>query len=186
MKLEKLRELRKEKGKAKDFDEWYEMWLEYFDSQTERLEEMEISKTVEYIMSEINHSERRNCHDASELGVNIRVGDICYIDYGDAYLNEVGYLHMGLILNIFNNKALVVPIIGNQKAFEKAMDENNENTEKTHLIKIPKLKGLNKNSIAIINDIKWINSARIIDVKAYLPIDSILFQFIRKKVKDII
>ena len=31
----------------------------------------------------------------ASTGVIVRVGDICYIDYGKAYQREIGYQHFG-------------------------------------------------------------------------------------------
>ena len=119
-----------------------------------------------------------------ETGVDIRVGDICYIDFGETRLYEVGYQHMGLVLSIMNRKIFVVPFTGNQLKFVEAQSIDNP-IGKSLLIQIPKLKGLTKKSVAIINDAKWINSARVIDVKSHLHPESDLFQFIKQNYRAI-
>ena len=43
--------------------------------------------------------------------------------------------------------------------------------------------GMRKPSVLFINDAKWINTARIIDVKAHLDKDSELFKDIKERVK---
>ena len=53
---------------------------------------------------------------------------------------------------------------------------------KRHLMRLGKLKGMNKNSVLFINDAKWINTARIIDVKAHLDRQGELFQEIKERV----
>ena len=53
-------------------------------------------------------------------------------------------------------------------------------------MRFEKLKGMNKNSVLFINDAKWINTARIIDVKSHLKVDSKKFSDIMNRVKDII
>ena len=46
-------------------------------------------------ISEKNYQERRNMPSNASTGVIVRVGDICYIDYGKAYQREIGYQHFG-------------------------------------------------------------------------------------------
>ena len=43
------------------------------------------------------------------------------------------------------------------------------------------VKGLNRHSVLFLNDVKYINTARIIDIKAHISTDSILFQKIYQR-----
>ena len=43
----------------------------------------------------LNRLERKRMISHHEL--NIEVGDICYIDFGQAYINEAGFQHFGLV-----------------------------------------------------------------------------------------
>lgn len=51
-------------------------------------------------------------------------------------------------------------------------------------MRLGKIKGMNKESVLFINDAKWINTARIIDIKAHLDKNSELFKDIKERVKD--
>ena len=128
-------------------------------------------------------TESERTPSCGELGVDIRVGDICYIDFGEAYIAEIGYQHFGLIITIFHNKAFVVPMSGNHTAYLQAYSKENPKG-KRHLMRLGKIKGMNKESVLFINDAKWINTARIIDVKAHLRRDSELFREIKDRVKN--
>lgn len=48
------------------------------------------------------------------------------------------------------------------------------------------VKGLSKSSVLFLNDAKWINTARIIDVKAHLNPKEALFQEIRRRIIELI
>ena len=184
--FKKLKELRNLSfGKAKDNLLFKYYWNEYLKEQTQQVYELEICEAIDNLVSRVNYLERIDLKSNLETGVDICVGDICYIDFGETRLHEVGYQHMGLVLSIMNRKIFVVPFTGNQLKFVEAQSIDNP-IGKRHLIQIPKLKGLTKKSVAIINDAKWINSARVIDVKSHLHPESDLFQFIKQKVKDII
>ena len=173
-------------GKVKDNCVWKKCWKEFSDIQLEQLNDMEIQLAIDYLVSNINYLERYKMFGCEDLNVDIRVGDVCYIDFGCAYIQEIGYQHFGLILSVCNSKAFVVPMIGNQIEYEKAYDEKDNPFGKKHLMKLEKLKGMNKNSVLILNDSKWINTSRIIDVKAHLNVNSTKFIEIKNRVKNII
>lgn len=112
----------------------------------------------------------------------LSVGDICYIDFGQAYLNEAGYQHFGLIISMMNGKAFVVPMTSNPYTYDQAYDKQTNPSGKVHLMRIGQLKGLNKPSVLFINDAKFINTTRIIEVKGHLDITEHLFDRIRRRV----
>jgi len=135
-----------------------------------------------HLISEANWMMRKQYRSCDQLGVRIQVGDICYIDFGQAYLNEAGFQHFGLILNIFNGKAFVVPMTSNSSTYAQAYDEQRNPYGKKHLMRIGLIRGLNRESVLFLNDCKYINTARIIDVKARIHPDSQLFEKIRERV----
>ncbi|MBE6107503.1 MAG: type II toxin-antitoxin system PemK/MazF family toxin [Erysipelotrichaceae bacterium] len=137
-----------------------------------------------HLISEANWMMRKEYRSCDQLGVRIEIGDICYIDFGQAYLNEAGFQHFGLILNVFNGKAFVVPMTSNPSTYAQAYDEFKQPHGKKHLMRIGLVKGLNRESVLFLNDCKYINTARIIDVKARIPQNSALFQKIRERVMN--
>ncbi|MCR0262484.1 hypothetical protein MKC73_01040 [[Clostridium] innocuum] len=136
-------------------------------------------------ISMLNHRDRHNDHSCTEKGVDIRVGDICYIDFGNAFIEEIGFQHFGLILSLYKNKAYVVPMSGNERAYAQAYSKDTPNG-KRHLMRLEKVGRMKKRSVLFMNDSKWINTARVIDVKGHLKRESQVFQEIMTRVKDMI
>jgi hypothetical protein len=153
--------------------------------EQEMLSELDDSEVFDYMISKMNFCRRKQLLSCQPLNVKVRVGDICFIDFGMAYLLEVGYQHFGMILAFKNGKAFVVPMSGNQKAAREAWSKSNARG-KTHLMRLGNIAGLNKSSVLFLNDAKWINTSRIIDVKAHIPVSSRLFQTIQRRVKECI
>ncbi len=136
-------------------------------------------------ISEKNYQERKNMMSNASTGVIIRVGDICYIDYGKAYQREIGYQHFGLVLSICNDKIFVVPMTSNKKNYEEAMGEDNPKG-KPHLLRFKKVGHMINDTVLFLNDVKFINSARVIDVKGHISKDGHLFAYIKMAVLNII
>lgn len=185
MEIKKLYELVEQESKQGVLGEkvyWMELWNHFIEEKTFDYKTLDVKEALPRLVSEQNLRERRNAVNCGELGVDIRVGDICYIDFGEAYINEIGYQHFGLLITIFHNKAFVVPMSGNHTAYMQAYSKDNPRG-KRHLMRLGKIKGMNKESVLFINDAKWINTARIIDVKAHLDRKSELFVEIKDRVK---
>lgn len=161
---------------------WNALCADFMREHEEEYLHMAVEDAIPRLISAQNLRERRNLISCESLGVHIAIGDICYIDFGDAYLQEIGYQHFGLITALYHGKAFVIPMSGNYKAYLQAYSKDNPNG-KQHLMKLGKIKGMKKPSVLFINDAKWINPARIIDVKAHLSSKSELFMEIKERVK---
>lgn len=184
MDIKELQALVEREGKSGRITEklyWQDVWNHVVEEKAEDYAVMEVQDALPKLISELNYYQRRDKVSSGELGVDIRRGDICYIDYGEAYVCEIGYQHFGLILSLFHNKAFVVPMSGNYEAYQKAYSKDNPKGKK-HLMRFGKITGMYKESVLYINDAKFINTARIIDVKAHLDTDSSLFHEIRERV----
>jgi hypothetical protein len=83
---------------------------------------------------------------------------------------------------MMNGKAFVVPMTSNPFTYEQAYDKQNNPLGKIHLMRLGQLNGLNKPSVLFINDSKYINTTRIIEVKGHLDVTEHLFQRIRRRV----
>lgn len=127
-------------------------------------------------ISGYNRFIRAKCISSLEFNLRIEVGDIVFCDFGQAYLNEAGFQHFGLVLRMFNYKAFVVPMSSNQQTVLKAQNHPQAVDSKNHLFYIGMPKGLNRPSVLFLNDAKFINTARIIEVKSHLSVDSPLFK----------
>ncbi|MCF0105171.1 MAG: hypothetical protein HUJ53_00250 [Holdemanella sp.] len=144
--------------------------------------EMSKLEAYDYMVSKLNYLRRKNAGNCKEFNVMIRPGDICYIDFGQAYRCEIGYLHFGLILSIYNSKVFVVPLSGDMRKSSQYFGQ----AQKEHIFRIGRIPGLSKISSVYLNDAKWLNSARIIDVKAYISPDSDLFKEIKRRIMECI
>ena len=137
-----------------------------------------------HLVSEANWLNRKDARNCTQLGVRIKVGDICYIDFGQAYLNEAGFQHFGVILSFCNGKAFVVPMTSNPMTYRLAYDPVECPQGRAHLMRIGLIEGMRKESVLFLNDCKYINTARIIDVKATIDHDSDLFREIVDRVRQ--
>lgn len=154
-------------------------------AESELLEQLNDQEVYDYMLSKLNFCQRKQMYSCLESNVFIRVGDICFFDYGQAYLSEIGYQHFGLILSMRHGKIFVVPMSGSYEAYKKAYDPK-LHKGKRHLMRLPNIEGLNKSSVLFLNDAKWVNSARVIDVKAHIDVDSQLFEKIKTLVHRMI
>ena len=184
MEIKKLYELLAQdnaQGVLGDKIYWNELWDHYVEEKSADYKSLDVKEGISRFISDQNLRMRRNATNCAQLGVDIRVGDICYIDFGEAYVSEIGYQHFGIILAFFHNKAFVVPMSGNHTAYVQAYSKDNPNG-KRHLMRLGKVEGMNKESVLFINDAKFINTARIINVKAHLSRQSELFKEIKQRV----
>lgn len=148
------------------------------------LSDQSVATAAKYMLSHSNFLDRANLISCEQLSVRVCPGDICFIDFGCAYRNEAGYQHFGIILSIVHSKAFVVPMTSNPSTFAQAYDETLLPNGKRHLMRIGKQNGMNKESVLFLNDCKFINTSRIIEVKGHLDTEGVLFSCIREKVKE--
>lgn len=139
------------------------------------------------LLSEVNWIGRGNCMSGEDVGIRVEVGDIVYMDYGQAYLNEMGYQHFGLVLAICEKKALVVPMTSNAKTYANAYDPEENPKGKKNLFGLPGIiDGLCKKSVLFLNDMKFVNTARIIEKKAHIDAKSATFRKIQLRIMMIL
>ena len=162
-------------------DENVELWMKYLKVKKYYYKGLSEKLADASALSEANWIVRKEMMSCEEGGIDVQVGDICYIDFGQAYLNEAGYQHFGVVMAICHKKALVIPMTSNPLQYENAYDDENNPLGKIHLLKIGQPKGLNKPSVLFMNDAKFINTARIIGVKSHIPEKSPLFRKIQQR-----
>lgn len=135
-------------------------------------------------LSGVNRFERSQPQYLQYANTSIRVGDVCYIDYGQAYTYEAGFQHFGVVLSIVQNKVFVVPMTSNKQTYIKA--DPNCDFPQSHVFQLGIIEGLNKPSVCFLNDAKFINRARIINVRGHINPQEMLFKKLRKKVFETI
>ncbi len=159
-------------------------WGRYMDLKKQAYHNLNSKELIAHLISEANWMIRYKAKSCEQFKVKIRIGDVCYIDFGPAYLNEAGFQHFGLVLSIMNSKAFVVPMTSNSGTYNQAYDPILFPCGKKHLMRLGLIEGLKKESVLFLNDCKYINTARIIDVKAHLNIEEDLFISIKKRVLE--
>ncbi len=163
------------------------IWNNYMNSKKMMLDAVDEDTCVQGIVSELNWADRYDCGTSEEFGIIPAAGDICYIDYGNAaFKNEIGYQHFGLIVSIFLKKALVIPMTGNEEKYMSAYDPSYNPSGKCHLMRLGKVPGMTKPSVLYMNDLKYINTARIISRIAHLDPESRLFWQIQLRMLEIV
>ena len=163
-----------------------ELKEKYMRLNAQEIEEISnIEKLNNYLISEQNYQERKHMRSNLDNGVLVRPGDICYIDFGKAYQYEVGFQHFGLVIAKYNNKIFVAPMTSKKAAFSKAKGKDKLNGSR-HLLRFRKVGNMKSDSVIFLNDTKFINSARVIDVKAHISVNSELFKYIKSEVQNII
>lgn len=151
--------------------------------QYQAYRKMDLGELESSLVSQANWGNRHHLVSAQQLGITISEGDICFLDYGLGYLKEAGYQHFGLILSFCYGKAFVIPMTSNQVTYQQAYSVTNP-LGKKHLFPLGIIPGLNKRSVLFLNDGKYLNTARIIAIKAHLDPAGSLYKEIKERVKE--
>ncbi len=138
------------------------------------------------LLSEYNHKVRSQLKSCKLFGMTIEEGDIVYADFGKAYILEMGYQHFGVVVKVYNAKALIIPMTSNMEAYHNAYDELINPNGLSHLMKIGRQQGCFKYSVLYLNDAKFINTARIINKKGHIDTESLLYKKIVDRLIQII
>ena len=149
--------------------------IDQFQNHISKLNSKEAAKIL---LSTQNYIQRSmlKIHETFE----VNVGDVCYIDFGQAYLNESGFQHFGIVISKLNGKVFVVPMTSNPYTYAQAYDRIENPTGRKHLMRFGQRNGLNRESVLFINDCKFINPTRIIEIVGHLDINEPFFIKIQK------
>lgn len=134
------------------------------------------------LVSEANWIVRGHCSCGDEIGIQVSPGDICYMDFGQAYLHEMGFQHFGLIINIWLGKALVIPMTSNERTYANAWDRDDNPYGRKNLMRIDHVAGLQKPSVLFLNDMRFVNTARVIDVTGHMDVRSDQFRSVEERI----
>jgi len=160
------------KSKHELIDEYIQLYDDY-------LKQLPIKKVQMEYLSGVNRFNRSDARYLSQFNHEISIGDVCYIDFGQAYTYEAGFQHFGVIMNIIGNKVFVVPMTSNPITYKKA-DPNNDYPI-PQLFQLTNVEGLYKASVCFLHDAKFINKARIISVNAHIDPQTMLFKQLKKR-----
>lgn len=182
--------LNKECGKGDEYAKnslaCVQEWKNYTSQIALQIQSLSVKEAAVQMISEQNWQDRSQLKSCDQIGVSAEIGDICFIEFGRAFVNEAGYQHFGLIVSKCNGKALVIPMTSNANTYEQAYDDRENPTGKKHLMKIGQIIGLHRPSVLFLNDAKYINTARIISVKAHIAPESELFKDVMRRMLECI
>lgn len=156
-------------------------WQNYMQTIKTEFNQLSVKEATARMISEQNWADRSQMKSSENLGIKVEVGDICFIDFGKAFVYEAGYQHFGLVVSKCNGKAFVIPMTSNSASYSQAYDEVTCPDGKKHLMRIGLIIGLNKPSVLFLNDAKYINTARIIAKKAHIPPQDPLFKDVMRR-----
>ncbi len=148
----------------------HKTWDEYIECRKEVYRTVMPANLKNSLISEANWFIRCKCESADDLGVTVKEGDICYMDF----------------VSLCRRKALVVPMTSNPVQYKHAYDPVENPRGRKHLMRIGQIEGLNKPSVLFLNDMKFVNTARVIDVKAHISTESALFAQIQERLLHIL
>lgn len=164
-------------------EEVQEYYLRYL---ADKFHDMNKFLLAKLLVSELNYENRYEYKSSELVGFKVNIGDICYIDFGQAYINEAGFQHFGIVIGYCNSKALVIPMSSNHSMYQQSYCKRTYPNGKKHLYRLPELNSLRKKSVLFLNDMKYINTARIIEVKGNINPDSKLFKDIVERARTLI
>ena len=162
------------------------LWPSYLDTRESIYNLLDAEHCEQNLISEVNWADRKKYTGSREFGIPVKVGDICYIDYGQAYLNEIGYQHFGLIVSITEGKMFVVPMTSNTVQYAKAYDPVSNPTGRKHLMRLGQIGEMNKPSVLFLNDVKYLNTSRVIRKVAHMDTRRELFWSVKIRVLETI
>ena len=162
-----------------------ELWNNYMKYRTDLYQTLLPSNISSSLISEANWMIRGRYASGEQMGIHVKPGDIVYMDYGQSYLNEAGYQHFGLVISLCCRKALVVPMTSNPKTYENAYDPEISPEGSRHLMRLGQIRGMNKPSVLFLNDLRYVNTARVIDVKSHISTRSKTFKDVKERLMDI-
>lgn len=161
-----------------------EMIDEFAKSYQDYLERLSMKEAYMECVSGLNRMTRSHPGFLVHAVEGIKIGDVCYIDFGHAYHYEAGFQHFGIIMNIVKNKVFVIPMTSNQQTYCKANPNNDHPLPQ--LFQLGMIDGLNKESVCFLNDAKFINRARIIRIQGYIDPESLLYRRLKQRLLETI
>lgn len=141
-----------------------------------------LSKVSAYVatsrlISAINFHDRGHADSIQNLNPAMKspkIGDLYYFDFGTQYYHETSYLHPGIVLNTLGGKVEVVAVTTSPSIYRRANLYHSR-----ELVVLSKTEGLlPEDSTVLLDDIRWMNTARIVRFIGHIEPTSTLFQTI--------
>lgn len=104
---------------------------------------------------------------------NVSIGQICVIDFGKTYKNELSYIHPALCVGKNDNKYLVIPMTSGKnwitECFHPKINPDAKKTSRQAL----QTEGFPKNCVLLLNDAKYISGGRILELREIIQEDTL-------------
>ncbi|MEE3487663.1 MAG: hypothetical protein VZT48_06130 [Bulleidia sp.] len=160
-------------------------WHDYVDSRRAVYAQLAEGQLENNMISEANWIMRAKQRSAEDFGIYIEPGDICFMDFGQAYINEMGYQHFGLVMSVCEKKALVIPMTSNPVQYARAYDPVHNPAGRKHLMRIGKPQGMARPSVLFLNDLKFVNTARVINPQSWIDPEGELFREVQRRMTEV-
>lgn len=111
--------------------------------------------------------------DENKKTVNIKPGQVCYIDYGKTYQGELAYFHYGLCVAVKEGKLLIIPITSGTGWKDTCYHPVKNPIMNKKFRQGLKSEGFSKDCVLKMNDAKFLSAGRIdcLDDKANIKSD---------------
>lgn len=173
--------LLRDNPQQKELDNLIVKWLNL---EYRKLKTLSNDRVVQILLSRFNYNYRKEFKSSELVNIKVKIGDICFVDFGESYITEAGFQHFGLILNMYNSKAFILPMTSNASMYAQSYSPALYPCGKKHLFRLGNVNGLIKPSVLFLNDGKYLNTARIISVKGHLDINSLIFKQIKQQLAE--
>ena len=147
---------------------------EYINCEKRYISELTDERKSAYYSSMMNYfkySADTTCYD--RVGT-VAKGDVIYVEFGASFNRESGNGHLAVVLKIYAGKLLVVPLTSNLAIIDKDYC----------FLLMKGVGGLNKTSVAFLNDAKFISPSRVLNIVGNLGEEKA--DEIKRKVVEII
>jgi hypothetical protein len=104
----------------------------------------------------------------------ILVGQVCIIDYGKTYKNELSYVHYGLCIGKKEEKYFIVPMTTGKKWRNNCYHPKNNTKPSKKYRQALKDEGFSKDCVLMIHDTKFVSGGRIIGIDNLITDENIL------------
>lgn len=129
-----------------------------------RLSSYDASSILQSDINWFKNSDRntpQKCSESNE-SINVCIGKIYYINYGNTFKGELSYFHYGLCIGKKDKKILVIPMRTGSDIFDSSYHPNYNSKGKKKYRRCYEEEGFIKECVLLINDTKYISCGRII------------------------
>ncbi|MCM1212247.1 MAG: hypothetical protein NC318_11645 [Blautia sp.] len=109
----------------------------------------------------IRNNRKSDFLDEQGNKVDVRIGTIYYLDFGNTFSDELAYFHHGLCVGKKEGKILIVPMTSGTKYFSTCYHPINNPTANKKYRQALFSEGFEKNCVLKLNDAKFISPGRI-------------------------